>query len=116
MKSSGNHQLTENVDVDEFFVGSQEEGKKGRGKAKKKLVVIAIEKRNRGISRMYAKEIAKADAENLGSFMRDTIDSKARIKTDKWSGYKPLKKDFENLIQLDSEENYPLFPQNLIVL
>ena len=37
MKSSGNHLLTENVNVDEFFVGGQEEGKKGRGKAKKNL-------------------------------------------------------------------------------
>jgi len=111
MKSSGSHPLTDNVDVDEFFVGGEEDGKKGRGKAKKKLVVLAIEKRDRGISRMYGKEIAKADAENLGSFMRDTIASNAMIKTDKWSGYKPLKKDFENLIQLDSGKKGGNFPE-----
>jgi hypothetical protein len=60
---------------------------------------------------MYGKEIAKADAENLGSFMRDTIASNATIKTDKWSGYNPLRKDFENLIQLDSGEKGGNFPE-----
>jgi transposase-like protein len=89
MKSSGNHPLTGNVDVDEFFVGGQEDGKKGRDKEKKKLVVIAIEKRNKGISRMYAKEISNADSKNLGDFMRSKIEPTASVKTDKWMGYKP---------------------------
>lgn len=111
MKSSGSKQLTENVDVDEFFVGSQEGGKKGRGKDKKKLVVIAIEKRDRGISRIYAKEIERADAKNLGNFMKETINTKSKIKTDKWLGYKPLKKDFENLTQLSSGEKGGNFPE-----
>jgi hypothetical protein len=35
MESSGNYPLTGKVDVDEFFVGGQEEGKKGRGKEEK---------------------------------------------------------------------------------
>jgi hypothetical protein len=83
MESSGNHLLHGNVDVDEFFVGGQEDGKKGRGKKNKKLVVLAIEKTGKGISRMYGKEIAKADSKHLGSFMKETIDTKANIKTDK---------------------------------
>ncbi|MDR0547247.1 MAG: IS1595 family transposase [Dysgonamonadaceae bacterium] len=50
MKNSDNYPLTGKVDVDEFFVGRQEEGKKGHGKANKKLVVLAIEKQKGGIS------------------------------------------------------------------
>jgi len=111
MKSSGDHLLTGNINVDEFFVGGQEGGKKGRGKGKKKLVVLAIEKRERGISRMYGKVIEKADAKNLGRFMKDTIESKAMIKTDKWVGYNPLKKDFKNLTQLASGEKGGNFPE-----
>jgi len=111
MESSGNYPLTGNVDVDEFFVGAQEEGKKGRGKKNKKLVVLAIEKSGKGISRMYGKEIEKADSKHLGSFMKAKIDSKANVKTDKWLGYKPLKSDFENLVQLDSGEKGGNFPQ-----
>jgi len=53
MESSGNYLLTGNVDVDEFFVGGQEDGKKGRGKKTKKLVVLAIEKNGKGISVCY---------------------------------------------------------------
>jgi hypothetical protein len=83
MESSGNYPLTGNVDVDECFVGGQETGKKGRGKEKKALVVFAIEKRDKGISRMYGKVIPQADAKNLGNFMREKISSGADIKTDK---------------------------------
>jgi len=104
MESNDSHLLTGNVDIDEFFVGGQEEGKKGRGKKKKKLVVLAIEKKGKGISRMYGKEIKKATSKDLGSFMKEKVDTKANIKTDKWIGYKPLKKDFENLVQLYSGE------------
>jgi hypothetical protein len=111
MKSSDNYPLTGKVDVDEFFVGGQEKGKKGRGKENKKLVVVAIEKRGKGISRMYGRVIEKADAKNLGSFMRTKIEPQANIKTDKWLGYKPLKNEFENLVQLDSGEKGGNFPE-----
>jgi hypothetical protein len=111
MESSGNHLLTGNVDVDEFFVGGQETGKKGRGKERKKLVVLAIEKRGKGISRMYGEVIEQADAKNLGNFMRTKISPQAEIKTDKWLGYKPLKVEFENLTQLSSGEKGGNFPE-----
>ena len=55
--------------------------KKCRGKGKK-LVVFVIEKRAKGISRMYDKAIEKADVKNFSSFMKDTIESKANIKTE----------------------------------
>ena len=111
MESSGNYPLVGKVDVDEFFVGGQEDGKKGRGKRKKKLVVIAIEKKHRGISRMYAKEIEHADAENLGNFMREKIEKTATVKSDKWIGYKPLKSDFEYLEQIPSGSKGGNFPE-----
>jgi hypothetical protein len=111
MESSGKYPLEGNVDVDEFFVGGQEAGKRGRGKDHKQLVVFAIEKRDKGISRMYGKVIAQADAKNLGNFMREKIKPKAKIKTDKWVGYKPLKSEFENMIQLSSGEKGGNFPQ-----
>jgi len=128
MESSDRYPLEGNVDVDEFFVGGQEEGKrvqsecevKGRGKKRKKLVVFAIEKRDRGISRMYGKVIEKADAKNLGSFtctayevrgIRLKINPEANIKTDKWQGYRPLKSEFKNLNQLSSGKKGGNFPE-----
>jgi transposase-like protein len=111
MESSDSYPLEGNVDVDEFFVGGQEEGKKGRGKKHKKLVVLAIEKRDRGISRMYGKVIEKANAKNLGSFIRRKIKPDANIKTDKWQGYRPLKSEFKNLTQLSSGKKGGNFPE-----
>ena len=111
MESSGKYPLSGNVDVDEFFVGGQESGKKGRGKERKQLVVIAIEKRGKGISRMYGKVIEQADAKNLGDFMREKIELQAQIKTDKWLGYRPLNSDFKNLVQLSSGDKGGNFPE-----
>ena len=51
-KSSGNYPLTDKVEVDEFVVGQQEEGMKGRQNKNKQCAVIAIERKERGISRI----------------------------------------------------------------
>jgi transposase-like protein len=111
MASSGKKPLAGNVDVDEFFVGGQEDGKKGRGKKDKKLVVIAIEKRKKGISRMYGKVINSADSKNLGGFMREKITPDAVIKTDKWQGYRPLQGEFKNMTQVSSGKKGGNFPE-----
>ena len=52
---------------------------------------------------MYARVITKADSKNLGLFMKNNVNSQANIRTDGWSGYKPLKKFFPNLKQEKSE-------------
>ena len=45
MQSSKQYKLTGEVHVDEFFIGSPEEQKRGRrSKGKKKLVILALEK------------------------------------------------------------------------
>ena len=102
MKSSGNHPIMGSAEVDETVFGGQESGVRGRQNKNKKLVVVGIEKKKKGVSRMYAKVINHASAEELGAFMRTHIDTKADITTDKWSGYQPLAKDFEKLTQVYS--------------
>lgn len=102
MESSGNNKINGNAEVDETVVGGQEEGVVGRKNNKKKLVVFAIEKKGRGVSRMYGKVIQHSSAKELGAFMKSTIELSANIKTDEWTGYKPLTKDFQNLIHIPS--------------
>jgi len=111
MKSSGNFLLEGSVEVDETFVGGQEEGVVGRKKDKKKLVVFAIEKKLKGVSRVYGKVIKHASGEELGTFMKDNIKEDAQIKTDGWRGYNPVKKSFKNLKQEKSEKKGKSFPQ-----
>lgn len=111
MESSGNFPLTGVVEVDETFVGGVDENSRGRKKGKKKLVVVAIEKKKNGVSRFYAKVIEKANAENLGSFMREKINKEAHITTDEWTGYKPLDTEFENMNHKKSGKKGENFPE-----
>lgn len=111
MKSSKNHPMTGRVEVDEAVFGGQEEGVRGRKNKNKKLVVVGIEKKNKGVSRLYAKVIPKSEAKSLGNFMKDHISPKAQITTDQWTGYTPLAKDFENLIQIPSGKKGCNFPE-----
>ena len=109
MESSDKYPLEGNVD--EFFEVGQEDGKKGRGKRHKKLVVFVIEKCGRGISRMYGRVIERTDSKNLGSFVRSKIKLDVNIRTDKWQGYRPLKSEFKNLTQLSSCKKGGNFPE-----
>lgn len=111
MKSSGNHPITGTAEVDETVFGGQEEGVRGRKNNNKRLVVVGIEKKKNGVSRLYAREISRADAASLGSFMRHHIDPGARVTTDQWTGYAPLGKDFANLVQIPSGKKGSNFPE-----
>jgi len=42
--------------------------------------------------------------------MNATITSSAKVKTDQWTGYKPLKKNFVNLVQVSSGKKGKNFP------
>lgn len=110
MKSSGQFKITGKAEVDETVVGGQEEGVRGRKNDKKKLAVFALERKGKGVSRVYGRVIGKSSAKELGSFMKDTIEPDAEIKTDEWTGYKPLKKDFANLHQVPSGKKGENFP------
>ncbi len=100
MGGSGNFSLQGTAEVDKTVVGVAEEGVRGRKNGKKKRIVIAIEKKKKGVSRFYAKVIENAGALNLGRFMKETITPQANIKTDEWAGYKPLVNHFKNLTQV----------------
>jgi len=110
MKSSDNFKMNGSVEVDETVVGGQEEGVIGRKNIKKKLVVFAIERKGRGISRLYGKVIKHSSAKELGEFMKQKIDVEAQIKTDEWQGYKPLKSTFLNLEQIKTGAKGSGFP------
>lgn len=82
MRSSENNLMTGKVEVDETVVGVQEENTCGRKNNKKKLVVFAIEKKGRGVSRVYGKVIEKSIAKEFTSFFGENISTEAEIKTD----------------------------------
>lgn len=104
MKSSGNYPLTGIVHVDEFYVGGEEDGVKGRSSdSKKKLVVVALEIVGNGVGRAYAQVIDNASAASFRPFFHKYISQDARIVTDEWNGYKPLKNEY-SIEQQKSED------------
>lgn len=103
MESSGVYPLKGDVEVDEFFVGGLEKGKMGRGNETKSLVGLAIEKSGKhGIKRAYAIKIDNASSLQLKKLFDKHIDPSAKVLTDKWRGYSPLKEVY-NITQEKSE-------------
>ena len=103
MKSSENYPLESNVDVDEFLVGGPEKGKRGRSHGKKKLVIIALERtKSGGFGRSYSRRIKSSTTNEFRSFFETHISKDAKIRTDKWASYTPLKYSYPNIEQIDS--------------
>ncbi len=97
MASSKQYPLSEIVHVDEFTVGGKEEGKQGRSyDSKKKKAVIAVElSKKHQVKRVYVKSIDDYSAKSLTPIFEEHISTSARVTTDKWRGYEPLKKEYD---------------------
>lgn len=103
MASSKQFPLTELVHVDEFTVGGKEEGKPGRSyDSKKKKAVIAVELTPKHkIKRVYIKSIDDYSSKSLTPIFEEHISTDAKIFTDKWRAYQPLKEKY-NITQKES--------------
>lgn len=108
--SSKKHPMMGKVEVDETVIGQEEEGTRGRQNEDKKLVVVGIERKEKGIGRMYARVISDGSNQSLKPFFEDHIDPNAAIKTDEWKGYQPFREDFPNLKQVCSGKKGNNFP------
>jgi transposase-like protein len=97
MKSSQKYPLETLIHVDEFTVGGKEEGKQGRSyDSKKKKAVIAVELTDDSkVKRVYMKSIDDYSAKSLTPIFEEHISKSAKIVTDKWRGYQPLKKEYD---------------------
>jgi hypothetical protein len=104
MGSSGNFPMDGKVDVDETYVGGQDDQALGRNEGRKKIVVVSIEKQGKGVSRMYARVIGAASKKNLKEFMKGHIKPEANVRTDQWAGYKGLEQEFPNIVREKSEK------------
>ena len=109
MKSSESHKMNDRVQVDEFTIGGKEEGKQGRSyDTKKKKVLCAMELTDRGkVKRFYALKIPDFSSKSLRTIFDKHISKTARVTTDQWKGYKPIK-DFDiTQIPSNNGKNFP---------
>ena len=109
MKSSESHKMNDRVQVDEFTIGGKEEGKQGRSyDTKKKKVLCAIQLSNQGkVKRFYAFKIPDYSSKSLRTIFDKHISKTARVTTDQWKGYKPIR-DFDiTQIPSNNGKNFP---------
>ena len=97
MASQEIYKMRGEVEVDETFIGGKDQNSIGRSKGTKKLVVIGLERNNRGITKAYARQIENAGVKQLKPFFDDHISREAKVKTDGRRSYKSLKKKYKNL-------------------
>jgi hypothetical protein len=118
MQSSGDKKLQGKVEVDEFFVGGYEQGKVGRSKGKKMQVVMGIEMKNKGIVRCNALKISNGGTKQLKPFFEKHVCKEAEVRTDKWRGYGPLKLEYQDLHEQQSnpKQTFKLFHRQVMMI
>lgn len=104
MKSSEDHPMDGDVQVDEFVVGGKETGKVGRSyDTKKKKSVCALSLTEEGkVRRMYAMKIEDYSSQELRKIFEKHINKEAQVLTDKWRGYRPIMDDYA-ITQINSD-------------
>ncbi len=91
MVRPGREPLTEQVEVDEVFVGGVEPGKGKRHLGETKaLVAVAAEVRGRGTGRIRLQRIPDASGQSLVGFVQGVVAPRAVVITDGWTAYPGL--------------------------
>lgn len=91
MVRPGRERLSGLVEVDESYVGGEEEGVAGRETDDKAIVAIACELREpRGFGRVRLRRVDDVSAASLLPFVVDSVEPGAVVHTDGWGGYKGL--------------------------
>jgi len=81
------------VEVDETYVGGEEEGVHGRETSRKAIVAIAVEvKSPEGFGRVRLRRVPDVGARSLTPFVCGAIEPGSTLHTDGWAGYNDVEK------------------------
>lgn len=79
------------VEVDEMYVGGEEEGVHGRQTEKKAIVAVAVEVVDeKQLGRVRLRRTADVSAESLRPFVQEAVEPGSSVRTDGWGGYTGL--------------------------
>jgi len=87
---NGREKLSGIVEVDDFVLGGQKSGKRGRGAEGKTIVLAAVEKRGRRLGRIRLQVALNCSSDSLMPFIEHNIKPGSHIITDGWKGYYPI--------------------------
>ena len=107
MESSQQQPMVGEVHVDEFVFGGKENLKQGRSyDSKKKKLIVAVElTEDKKVKRVYFKQLEDFSSKSLQTIFDDHISLSANVRTDKWSGYKPISKEYNITQELSDSGN-----------
>jgi transposase-like protein len=80
------------IEVDESFIGGEEEGVSGRKFRDKSLIIVAAQVDGPGIGRIRLRQIPDATAASLRSFIAESVEPGSTVVTDGWPGYDSLER------------------------
>lgn len=91
MVRPGRERLSGCVEIDESYVGGEEEGTHGRQTYKKAIVVIAVEIREpKGFGRIRVQRVSDVSSASLTPFVCQAVQPGSTVHTDGWNGYNDL--------------------------
>jgi len=83
----GREELSGNVEVDEFVIGGQQPGKRGRGANGKTIVVVAVEKEGKKLGRIRMQVVPDYSGDTLKQVVTTNVSDGSTVMTDGWKGY-----------------------------
>jgi transposase-like protein len=93
MVRPGRDRLKGTVEVDESYVGGEEEGAAGRYTETKAIVALAVEMHSpKGFGRVRMQRVAGVSAADLTPFVRAVVEPGSIVHTDGWNGYNEIAK------------------------
>lgn len=82
--------LSGSIEADEFYLGGEQGGKRGRGADHKCKVAVAVERKGRKLGRLRMQVVSRCSADELVTFAKANIARGSYITTDGWQGYSGL--------------------------
>lgn len=79
--------LSGDIEADEFYLGGERSGKRGRGADHKCKVAVAIERKGRKLGRLRMQVVDRCSADELIPFATNNIATGSIITTDGWKGF-----------------------------
>ncbi len=86
----GRERLSGRVEIDEFYIGGQQPGKRGRGANGKSIVIAAVEKDGNKVGRIRLQVVPNCSGDVLSQFVETYIAPGSKVVTDAWKGYSSI--------------------------
>jgi transposase-like protein len=105
--------LSGKVESDEFYLGGEQSGKRGRGAAHKSIVAVAVERKEQKLGRLRLQVIQNCSGDELGAFLDSAVQPGSTVLTDGWRGYTDLEKAgyrHEKILQAKEADKESVLP------